>query len=134
MRPLTSRRTAVARTLCLTITGFAASAVLTFSTTTHALASQNLPANTHGAELIQSLGCGSCHYVPGVPSANGNVGPPLAGVGTRVYIAGMLRNTRDNMVRWLMHPQSIVPGNVMPEMNINRTDAEAIEAYLRTLK
>ena len=33
-----------------------------------------------GAMLIQQKGCGACHTIPGVPGANGTVGPNLAGV------------------------------------------------------
>jgi hypothetical protein len=39
--------------------------------------------------------------IPGIEGANGLVGPSLSQVGDRVYIAGVLRNTPDNMVVWL---------------------------------
>lgn len=83
--------------------------------------------------LIREFGCGSCHDIPGIAGANGLVGPPLERIGTRVYIAGMLRNTPENMVRWLQNPQAIVPGNVMPNMHISASDARDIAAYLYTL-
>lgn len=87
-----------------------------------------------GARLIGTYGCGGCHTIPGIADATGVVGPPLSNIGRRVYIAGMLRNTPDNMVTWLRDPQSIVPGNVMPNMNINRRDAHDLAAYLATLR
>jgi cytochrome c oxidase assembly factor CtaG/cytochrome c2 len=90
--------------------------------------------NPHrGIQLILSYGCGGCHTVPGVDDANGMVGPPLTSMGRRIYIAGVLRNTSDNMVAWLRDPQGIVPGNVMPNMNINDRDAHDLAAYLSTL-
>jgi hypothetical protein len=64
-----------------------------------------------GAELIKQLGCGACHVIPGIKGAKGLVGPSLSEVGNRVYIAGVLRNTPDNMIAWLRDPQSIVANN-----------------------
>ena len=87
-----------------------------------------------GARLIAWFGCGSCHTLREIPGAAGVVGPPLDGVGRRVYIVGMLRNTPDNLVRWISHPQSVVPGNVMPDMGIDYADARDIAAYLYTQK
>jgi cytochrome c2 len=88
----------------------------------------------HGAALIRDYGCGSCHQIPGVANADGLVGPPLSNIGVRVYLAGMLRNTPDNMVFWLRHPQLVVPGNVMPDMGMTASDARDIAAYLYTLR
>jgi putative membrane protein len=88
----------------------------------------------HGAALIRQLGCGSCHMVPGIDGAAGVVGPPLIQVGRRIYIAGMLRNTPPNMVRWLRDPQTVVPGNAMPDMHIDEPDARDVAAYLYTLR
>lgn len=56
--------------------------------------------------------------------------PPLI----RIYIAGMLRNTPENMVTWLRNPQAIVPGNVMPDMGLSARDARDVAAYLFTLQ
>jgi cytochrome c1 len=87
-----------------------------------------------GATLIGKYGCGGCHTIPGIAQANGVVGPPLTMMGRRTYIAGMLRNTSDNMAAWVRAPQSIVPGNVMPNMSIGGRDAQDIAAYLESLR
>lgn len=87
-----------------------------------------------GQALIEKLGCGSCHNIPGVIGARGMVGPPLGRMASRQYIAGMLRNTPDNMVNWLRFPQAVVPGNAMPNLGISDGDARQIAAYLATLK
>lgn len=87
-----------------------------------------------GQALILKLGCGSCHTIPGIVDANGMVGPPLAHIASRQYVAGVLRNTRDNMVHWLRFPQQVVPGNAMPDLAISEADGESIAAYLETLK
>ena len=87
-----------------------------------------------GAALIRQYGCGACHTIPGIADAQGQVGPPLAEIGSRVYIAGMLRNTPDNLALWIRDPQGIVPGNVMPNMGIDAQNARDIAAYLATLQ
>jgi cytochrome c1 len=96
--------------------------------------SQSSDAQRRGADLIIANGCGTCHSIPGIAGARGNVGPPLDHIGTRVFIAGMLRNTPDNMVRWLRNPQAIIPGNAMPNMNLNEAQARDITAYLAGLQ
>lgn len=87
-----------------------------------------------GATLIADLGCGACHSVPGVPGARGHVGPPLDNIGERTIIAGILPNTPDNMITWLRAPQSVVPGNAMPNMELNEHDARDVASYLATLR
>jgi cytochrome c2 len=88
----------------------------------------------HGWELVTHFGCGSCHIIHGVPNARGMVGPPLDDFAGRAYIAGILRNTPDNLVTWIRDPQAVVPGNVMPNMGIDRQDARDIAAFLYTQK
>jgi cytochrome c2 len=90
-------------------------------------------AQKRGADLIRANGCATCHSIPGIDRAHGNIGPPLDRIGTRVFIAGMLRNTPENMVRWLKNPQAIVPGNAMPNMHLNDGQARDITAYLAEL-
>ncbi|HZT19436.1 MAG TPA: cytochrome C [Dongiaceae bacterium] len=87
-----------------------------------------------GAALITGYGCGACHVVPGVPGADGVVGPPLTMIARRIYLAGVLRNTPENMVFWLRYPQRVVPGNAMPDMGVTSSDARDIAAYLYTLR
>ena len=91
-------------------------------------------AQRRGADLIVANGCGTCHAIPGIAGARGNVGPPLDHIGTRVFIAGMLRNTPDNMVAWLRNPQAIIPGNAMPNMNLSDAQARDITTYLAGLQ
>lgn len=88
----------------------------------------------HGRQLVTYFGCGGCHTIRAIPNARGMVGPPLDDFGGRAYIAGILRNTPDNLVTWIRDPQSVVPGNVMPKMGIDRQDARDIAAFLYTQK
>ncbi|MGH7076933.1 MAG: c-type cytochrome [Acetobacteraceae bacterium] len=92
-----------------------------------------VPNSRHGARLIVEAGCGTCHTIPGIPGARGEVGPPLNGIANRTFLAGVLPNTRQDMVLWLMAPQSVVPGNAMPDMNLSKSEARDITAYLFTL-
>lgn len=89
---------------------------------------------SRGAELIEASGCGGCHIIPGINDAEGLVGPPLNHMGKRVFIAGVLRNTPENMIHWLRNPQAVVPNNAMPDMGLSEADARDIAAYLRTLE
>lgn len=86
-----------------------------------------------GAELIQAYGCVSCHTIPGIRGADALVGPPLTGWSQRVYIAGAVANTPDNLLRWLQDPQQIEPDTAMPDMGVTQQDARDMGAYLYTL-
>ncbi|HVV65939.1 MAG TPA: cytochrome c oxidase assembly protein [Rhizomicrobium sp.] len=87
-----------------------------------------------GAGLIGYYGCGACHSIPGIAGADAMVGPPLDHFARRVYIAGVLRNTPDNLALWIHDPQAVIPGNVMPIMGVDKRDARDIAAYLYTLR
>lgn len=87
-----------------------------------------------GAAAIARYGCGSCHTIPGISGAYGRVGSPLAGVADRQYIAGVVQNTPDDMVRWIQDPHSIDEKTAMPNLGVTRQDAIDIAAYIYTLK
>ncbi|MDR6787146.1 cytochrome c2 [Sphingomonas sp. BE138] len=87
-----------------------------------------------GRVAIVGYGCGSCHVIPGIAGASGQVGPALGKVAVRATIAGKLPNTPDAMMRWLEHPQRVVPGNGMPEQGVSGRDARDMTAYLYTLR
>jgi cytochrome c len=80
--------------------------------------------------LIEAYGCGTCHRIPGVNGALGRIGPPLTRFADRAYVAGVLANTPANLVHWIRNPQSVVPGNAMPDMGVTERDARDIAAYL----
>jgi cytochrome c len=87
-----------------------------------------------GRQAMARYGCGACHAIPGVSGARGNVGPSLSGMGERRIVAGMLANEPANLIHWIQDPQSVVPGNAMPNMGVSDDDARDIAAYLYTLK
>ncbi len=87
-----------------------------------------------GRQVIEDRGCGSCHRIPGVPAADGLVGPPLDAMGRRTFIAGELPNTPENMVRWVRDPQSVEPGTAMPDLGLSLDEARDVAAYLAGLR
>lgn len=87
-----------------------------------------------GQILAEKVGCGSCHRIPGISSANGEVGPPLENLADRAYLAGILPNDFDNLTAWLAEPQSFAPDSAMPNMGLSEEQAQDIAAYLYTLR
>jgi cytochrome c len=85
---------------------------------------------TRGEAAIARYGCAACHVIPGIADAQGQVGPDLSKISQRAAIAGKLGNDPETMVRWLMHPQALVPGTGMPEQGVTQRDARDIAAYL----
>jgi cytochrome c len=89
---------------------------------------------SRGMAAITRYGCSTCHTVPGVSGANGLVGPPLSQIASRVYLAGRLQNTPDNMIQWIRNPQGVDEKTAMPNLGVTDTDARDITSYLYTLK
>lgn len=87
-----------------------------------------------GRDQIRQYGCDSCHTIPGIPTADATVGPPLTSVARRLYLAGHIENTPENMMRWIEHPHAHDPKTAMPEMGVSRQDSRDIVAYLYTLR
>jgi cytochrome c len=83
-----------------------------------------------GKRLIEHYGCGGCHEIGGVRRANANIGPTLEHFREKQVIAGKLRNTPDDVARWIMNPQKILPGNLMPDLGVRNDEARDIAAYL----
>lgn len=86
-----------------------------------------------GRSLLVQYRCGSCHTIPGVPASRGQVAAPLSGWSQRSYIAGRLPNKPDVLVRWIVEPQSLVPGTLMPDMGVSPEEAQAMASYLYSL-
>lgn len=85
--------------------------------------------------IMLANGCGGCHTIPGVPGAQGLVGPRLdATLSSRVYLAGVLPNDRENMIRFLRSARELVPHTAMPSTGISEQDARDVAAYLYALR
>jgi cytochrome c len=87
-----------------------------------------------GRDALRRYGCQACHTIPGVRAAKAVVGPPLAGIGSRVYLAGVLPNTPENMVRWLRDPPGVDEKTAMPNLGVTEADARDIATYLYSMR
>lgn len=85
-----------------------------------------------GEALIESYGCAVCHVIPGVDDGS-HVGPPLTSFARREFIAGLIPNSADNLVLWILDPQSISPQTAMPNVSASPEEARHIAAFLATL-
>ncbi len=90
------------------------------------------PQYAQGEKLFATKGCIGCHSLNAFNAPKGMVGPNLGNVGGRSYIAaGALRNTDENLARWIRNPQGIKVGVVMPNLGVTEPEANALVAYLR---
>jgi cytochrome c2 len=85
---------------------------------------------TRAGDIMRRYGCGGCHTIPSLAGANGQVGPPLTGLIHRVYIGGTTNNSPDNLVLWIVSPQTFSPRTVMPATGITEAEARDVAAYL----
>ena len=87
-----------------------------------------------GRLAMQVHGCTQCHMIPGlVGKPDRHVGPSLDEAGSRRYIAGVLQNNPDNMVRWIMDPHDVDPLSAMPDLGVSEALARDMAAYLYSL-
>lgn len=87
-----------------------------------------------GEVRLRQYGCAACHTIPGIAGADARVGPPLSGIAGRMYIAGLLPNNPENLVRWIQDPIAIDSSTAMPDVRVTAEDARHIAAYLYTLE
>ena len=87
-----------------------------------------------GANSIRDAGCASCHTIPGIHGADSHVGPPLTGISQRTYLAGIIANTPENLVKWIQNPPSVDEKTAMPDMHLSEREARDIASYLYTLR
>ncbi len=93
------------------------------------------PEATRGAELFLSEGCGGCHAVRGT-LANGQIGPDLTHLASRVSLAaGILPMTDEALRDWIRDPAEFKPGAEMPGYgHLPEEDLSALARYLGGLK
>lgn len=87
-----------------------------------------------GAEVIVRHGCGGCHVIPGITRADGRVGPALGDVARRVYIAGVLTNTPQSLIAFIVNPKAADPKTAMPITGITEAEARDVAAYLYAIR
>ncbi len=86
-----------------------------------------------GREAFLGAGCVACHTIQGV--AFGVIGPNLTHVGSRKRLAaGILKNTPEDLARWLKDPPGTKPGALMPKLPLTDDQIATLVAYLGSLK
>ena len=92
------------------------------------------PAVRTGRDVFLSQSCVNCHRVRGT-TARGTYAPDLTHLMSRQTLAsGMIPNTRDQLKAWLMDPQQIKSGCLMPAFGLSGLEADLLVSYLMTLK
>lgn len=86
-----------------------------------------------GKQLIQRVGCTSCHSVEGISWPKGRAGPPLGGFAGRALIAGHVPNQPDLLAAYIRNAPAVLPGTSMPAMPVSKRESEDIAAYLYAL-
>jgi len=93
----------------------------------------NDQAAADGAKVFADSPCTTCHMIQGV--SKGYIGPDLTHFGSRTTLAaGVLKNTPDNVAKWIAHPDDIKPGANMPPLLLPGEKMNALVAYLESLK
>jgi len=86
------------------------------------------------AENVFVTRCGSCHAVRGT-RAGGRLGPDLSHLMSRQTLAaGTVPNNVGYLSGWIANPQSIKPGNLMPNLDISGPELASLRTFLATLK
>jgi cytochrome c2 len=81
-------------------------------------------------ELIRRYGCAGCHTISGISGGDGQVGGPLKDMRQRVYVGGVVVNSPDNLIQWIVSPQAFSPRSAMPATGISETEARDVATYL----
>lgn len=82
--------------------------------------------------IFRQYACDNCHMIGGLVGPNTHVGPSLVNWHDRKYIGGILPNTPENLVRWIVAPQSISPHTMMPDLDVIEPHAQHMVRYLMT--
>ncbi|WP_293864128.1 c-type cytochrome [uncultured Alsobacter sp.] len=80
--------------------------------------------------VLHAFGCAACHAIAGVPGAEGRQGPLLERVARRSWVGGVLPNSPDSLVRFIVDPPRFVPGSAMPRTGIDEAQARDVAAFL----
>jgi cytochrome c oxidase subunit II len=105
------------------------------------LEAQRLPASApddslalRGQQVFLGSTCIYCHTVAGT-QATGALGPDLTHLAGRRTLASVtVPNNRGNLGGWIVDPQHVKPGTLMPPTPLTGSDLQALLAYLETLE
>jgi cytochrome c oxidase subunit 2 len=96
-------------------------------------ASHSTAANVEpGRELFMER-CAGCHTIRGT-EATGAHGPDLTHLKSRrLLAAGLLTNTPEHLMDWIINAQKFKPGSRMPSIPLSETESSELAAFLSTL-
>lgn len=84
-----------------------------------------------GRAVFTTRSCNACHTGPGDTPGGTDAGPDLAHLRLRATLgAGVLANTPANLVRWIVDPDAIKPGVLMPQVHLTSDQLAALVAWL----
>ena len=87
-----------------------------------------------GKKIFETQACMNCHAISGT-AATGKFGPDLTHLMSRSTIAsGIAANNADNLRDWIKNPDHLKKGSLMPAMQLNDDQIDAVVAYLSTLQ
>ncbi|SEL17071.1 cytochrome c oxidase subunit II [Nitrosovibrio tenuis] len=77
--------------------------------------------------------CAGCHAIRGT-KARGTHGPDLTHLKSRRRLAaGLLTNTPDHLMDWIIHAQQFKPGSRMPSISLSEAESSALATFLSKL-
>jgi cytochrome c oxidase subunit 2 len=92
------------------------------------------PAARAGRDLFLSQTCVNCHRVRGT-GARGTYAPDLTHLMSRQTLAsGVVPNNREQLRKWVVDPQRIKDGCLMPAFGLNDQQVDLLVGYLMSLK
>lgn len=84
--------------------------------------------------MFRQYACDNCHIIGGMVGPKTHVGPSLENWRERKYIGGVLPNTQQNLVRWIVAPQDFSPHTMMPDLDVIEPHAQHMARYLMSQK
>jgi cytochrome c oxidase subunit II len=94
---------------------------------------QNTDNVTKGRQVFEATACVNCHTISGT-NAHGKFGPDLTHLMSRETLAaGAALNNRENLRQWIKDPEVFKPGSLMPAMQLDQQDLNALTDYLLSL-
>ncbi len=86
-----------------------------------------------GQEIFLGSACSYCHTVRGT-NASGRLGPDLTHLASRQHIAaGTVPLSRGSLAGWIVDPQGVKPGALMPGSRLSSEELQSLLAYLMSL-
>ncbi len=80
--------------------------------------------------VFRQYACHACHRIEGIVGPKSRVGPPLVDWPRRKYVAGVLPNTEENLIRFIRDPQGVSPHSLMPKLDVGEVHARQMARYL----